>query len=225
MSYMFSHMGSWHRQNGGENQDALCMDGSADFAVIALADGVSSCREAKRGAEIACHTLTELMLCQGQRLLSFPIQDVIGFALNRIRNELQKQGGRMEDYASTVSAVLLDRKNRRLLCLNLGDCLIGGTEAGKCRILAAPSDSSSGCYVTTTRNAEQVTAVCSLPVGQLDSVFLCSDGLWQYLMTGEKFTDESSELLTNHAYRELERQMEAEDGLDDASFIVLELEE
>ena len=223
MQDQFSHMGGRHRRSGGENQDALWAEETARFAVIALADGVSSCRRAKCGADIACRTLARLMLSQGSRLLSFPPEDTAGFALSRIRYELQKEGGPAEDYASTAAAVLLDRKSRKLLCFNLGDGLIGGTEAGRCRILAAPSDSSAGCCTTATVGAEQAAAVCTLPVGRLDSVFLCSDGAWEHLTEAGQLTEEAAGLLADRSYGELERRLIAREPQDDFSLIAMEL--
>ena len=61
----FSNMGNCHVEINDKNQDAIYYGSNRNFTVILLADGVSACREAKCGAEIASRAITNLLLKKG----------------------------------------------------------------------------------------------------------------------------------------------------------------
>ncbi len=60
MILKYSQSGVRHIKNKEENQDALYSASNQRYTVISLADGVSNCKKAKTGAEIACRAITNL---------------------------------------------------------------------------------------------------------------------------------------------------------------------
>ena len=115
-------MGANHGDGAGENQDALCHAQNKEFCVISLADGVSTCREAKCGAEIASSAITNLLLKKGDYFLEFGNEQIAELALSHILYELKERAENdsqnLEDYSSTVASVLVDKKkNDRLYSL------------------------------------------------------------------------------------------------------------
>ena len=222
-----SRLGAYHRENGGENQDALCFRSGRRRLTITLADGVSACREAKTGAKIASEALAALFEKKGEVFLSFTPEDAANLALSHVLYELRQQAGAAgkptEDYSSTLAGVLFDRKTRQLLYFSLGDSLILATGGGKCRILAAPADSTHGCCVTTTQDAAAAVRVGREDGAFLDHVMLCSDGAWHLMLEKDRFHPEVAELLAAGDYDALKTWLAARDGFDDCSFIAVKL--
>ena len=227
MINLHSRTGTYHQAAGGENQDALCSARSRTVRVISLADGVSSCAEAKTGAEIASRAVTDLFSKRGERLLSYEPEQISAFTLSHILYELNARAKRdnrpVEDYSSTVASVLADRKTNQLLCVNLGDGIILATGNGTCQVLSMPGDSRNGCCVTTTEGAERRLSVRILDALPFDSVLICSDGAWRQMFEKNKLKPEISALLIEQRYEELETYLNEANGSDDCSFIAMEL--
>lgn len=218
-----SETGMYHKANNEENQDALYSGENRRFTVITLADGVSECKEAKTGAEIAVKSLTELFLKKGEYFINFDKKQIAEFAVSHINYELRKKAEsekrNIEDYSSTVASVLLDRKSERLLYFSIGDSVIIASESGKCKIISNPSDSSQGCCVTTTKGAETMAKTNIINVSGLDSVIICSDGAWKGIFKRNKLKEEVKELIKDNNYSELNKFIKYQDSFDDSSFI------
>lgn len=227
MIKQLSQIGVHHAQANGENQDALCYGKSKDLCVISLADGVSTCREAKRGAQIASQAITNLFLKKGDHFLEFEKEQIADFAVSHILCELKqetlKSSNPVEDFSSTVASVLVDRKNKRMLCFNLGDGIILGAGNGTCKILSMPGDSSSGCCVTTTRRAEKMASVKLCDVDFMDSVVICSDGAWKKMFQCNRLKPEVASMISGSKYDALKEYLISQNCFDDYSFISLDM--
>lgn len=223
-----SKMGTHHIDGDGENQDALCHAQNQNFCVISLADGVSTCKEAKSGAEIASRAITNLLLKKGEHFLEFENKQISELALSHILFELklraEKDSNDLEDYSSTVASVLVDKKKKRMLCFNLGDSIIMATGKGKCRVLAMPADSSSGCCVTTTRSANTMASVKMIDASAVESIVICSDGAWRQMFDKNKLKPAVSNILANNEYDELRDFLVEQNCFDDYSFISLNMQ-
>lgn len=224
-----SEMGANHGGGSGENQDALCHAQNKDFCVISLADGVSACKEAKCGAEIASRAITNLLLKKGDYFLEFGNEQIAELTLSHILFELKQRAENdsqnLEDYSSTVASVLVDRKKNRILCFNLGDSIILAVGKGKCRVLAMPADSSSGCCVTTTKSATKMVSVKIFDADAMESVVICSDGAWRQMFDKNKLKPEVFSLLANNEYDGLMDFLVGQNCLDDYSFISLNMQQ
>lgn len=225
----FSEPGLYHAENSGKNQDALCYAQNKDFCVITVSDGVSACAEAGRGAEIAGRALTELLLKKGRYFLSFDRARTAELALSHVLYALRRQaehdGRAPEDYSSTLSSVLVDKRRKLLLCFNLGDGLILAAGDGKCRTLSLPDSSTGGCCVTTTENAVSRVSVGLFDAGGLDSVVICSDGAWKQMYAQNRLKPEVFSLLTEGKYAGLKEYLTKQNCFDDHSFISLDLQQ
>lgn len=224
-----SEMGANHSGESGENQDALCHAQNKDFCVISLADGVSACKEAKCGAEIASRAITNLLLKKGDYFLEFGNEQIAELTLSHILFELKQRAENdsqnLEDYSSTIASVLVDRKKNRILCFNLGDSIILAVGKGKCRVLAMPADSSSGCCVTTTKSAAKMVSVKIFDADAVESVVICSDGAWRQMFDKNKLKPEVFSLLANNEYDGLMDFLVGQNCLDDYSFISLNMQQ
>lgn len=222
-----SEMGVHHINEDGENQDALCHAQNRNYCVISLADGVSTCKEAKSGAEIASRAITNLLLKKGEYFLEFGNEQIAEFTLSHILFELKQHAVNdskdIEEYSSTVAGVLVDKKKKRMLCFNLGDSIIIASGKGKCRVLAMPADSLSGCCVTTTKGAATMASVRLLDASSVESVVICSDGAWRQMYDKNKLKPEVSGLLANNEYDGLRDFLMGQKCFDDYSFISLDM--
>lgn len=222
-----SEMGVHHIDGNGENQDALCQAQNKDFCVISLADGVSTCKEAKSGAEIASRAITNLLLKKGEYFLEFKNEQIAELALSHILFELKQRAENdsknLEEYSSTVASVLVDKKKKKLLCFNLGDSIIMATVKGKCCVLAMPADSSAGCCVTTTKSATTMASVKLIDASAVESIIICSDGAWRQMFNKNKLKPEVSNMLVNNEFDGLRDFLVEQNCFDDYSFISLDI--
>lgn len=227
MIYQYSTIGLRHAATGGENEDALSSGENGRYTAITLADGVSACREARAGAERASTVLKKMLLDKGTDLFDFSGRQIAEVTLCHILYHLERlaeaNGGTAEDYSSTISGVLFDRWKDRLLLVNVGDGMILAQGSCGSRILAVPSDSSRGCCVTTTRNACLAATAKVMTAEGLDSVLICSDGVWRHLFENGRLEPEVAELLAGEDWRGLAAYLDSWDRQDDCTFIALDL--
>lgn len=222
-----SNIGRHHIDANEDNQDAICHGQNRYFSVISLADGVSTCPEAKSGAEIASKAITNLLLKKGEYFLEFEVEQIAEFALSQILYEVKQRAAQdskdINDYSSTISSVLVDKKKRKMLSLNLGDSIIMAVENGLCRVIDVPSGNSSGCYVTTTKNVSTMISVKVLDVSLFESIVICSDGAWRHMFIKNKLKPEVATLLLNNEYDGLKEFLIKQNCFDDYSFISLDM--
>jgi len=229
MINVFSNTGAYHSASNAENQDAVCHAKNKRYTVISLADGVSSCDKAKTGAEIASKAITNLFLKKGSSFFEFNDRQVSELVLSHILYELKQQARKdtkeTEEYSSTISSVLFDKNKQQLLYFNLGDSIIVAAGGGKCRILAMPSDSLSGCCVTTTENAHVKAVTKVIKIAGTESVMICSDGAWRQMFDKNKLKPEVYSMISNHEFRILKEYLGRQEIFDDYSFISMDLQQ
>lgn len=225
----FSRAGAWHRENKVENQDVVLSRSNDRFSVITLADGVSTCGRSGAGALAACEAGSRLLLEKAEHFLDFDNEARARLVLSHIVRELktkaENEQGVLEDYSSTFAAVLVDRRDKRLLYYNLGDGLIMGRSGNEFRIFAPPGDSSRGCCTTTTKNAAVLVQTEVIDVGDLDAVMICSDGAWKVMFDRGHPKPEVKRMIEEYRYDDLEAFFEDRKSNDDYSLILTDLNE
>ncbi len=225
----FSKTGLYHLEVQDENQDALHYGKDERFVVLALADGVSSCGKAKAGAEIAASELVSFLLRNGKYFMqcepktaAFQILEQVIFKLTQ---QAQRDAIPVEEYSSTLSGVLLDRQTETIFCINLGDGMILANQGDRCLILAQPSDSRNGCYVTTTRDAVSTIRTFKRQADDLRAILLCSDGAWLHLYQNGKLKTVAEGLILQGDFVGLQSFLEQQQCKDDCSFLALTLKD
>lgn len=223
----FSKKGSYHKENNVENQDVICSGENERFAVITLADGVSTCKKARKGAEIVSKVVTDLFLSNGQYFMKFSKRQTANMVIEHILNQLRKMSESektpIEEYSSTIACVLLDKKKKKILTFSLGDSIILSANSKECDILEMPMYDPLGCSVTTSDNAKQVVNTKVIDVADTKSVIICSDGMWDKMFYRSRIKDEVKMILTNGMYDELKMYIDSQDCFDDSSFIAMNL--
>ncbi len=220
-----SRAGAHHENTAIENQDAVCAMEDKTFAVITMADGVSTCREARMGAQISAEAVTELLTRKGMHMLDLEGKTIAEAWLSQARYELHKaaaaMGEEVKHYASTLSSVYLDKINGRLLYLNLGDSLIIGCSPYQYKILAAPSDSSFGCPVTTAEKAVENVTFGVLDTILYEQVIILSDGAWRSILKKGKLDSVAMAMLQRLDYDAFSAYLDQKNISDDYSYIAL----
>lgn len=227
MTGLLSKAGTYHNNDPLQNQDAAVIGKKGRFLVATLADGVSACSEARKGAQITCDAVNDLLLRRSVYFLELESKYTADFMLRHIRYELNKKaaetGIEIEEYSSTVSSVLLNRETKRMMFFSLGDSLILAVEAGRCNILAMPADSSFGCPVTTTENVSEAVCTKVIDASPFDSVLICSDGAWRCMYDRNWLKPDVKEMILNSDFGGLSRFLDGQNCDDDYSFISIDM--
>ncbi len=225
----WNQAGSYHHYDNVQNQDVILYGSNRRFSVITLADGVSTCQEAKEGAQIACKAITQLFLQKGYYFFGFQKKETADFAVSHILYELRQRAQeakkKTEEYSSTIASILFDKKTKKMLFLNLGDGMILTTRKEKCNILAMPANSNFGCPVTTTKNVQLLVDTAVVDAAFLDSVFICSDGAWKHMTEKNRIRQCVKAMLIQFDYKKLGKYLKAQNSFDDFSFISMNLKE
>lgn len=188
-----------------ENQDAAAAAENERYSVAVLADGVSSCTQARRGAQLACDTAARLLLGCPDFFMSATHDEIVRVILRNVLHALEteaaEQGLAAEDYSSTLSFALYDRAKGTTLLFQLGDGLILGCDGEACIPLIQPGTSRNGTCVTTTRNAKLQCVTRFVTNQEAASIMLLTDGAWRSLVSGGTLrTDAARAFLEgNHA--------------------------
>ncbi|MBQ8688728.1 MAG: protein phosphatase 2C domain-containing protein [Ruminococcus sp.] len=229
MVNLFSRAGSCHGYRDAENQDAVLFRKNDRFSVITLADGISVCSAARKGAEAACAAVTDILVRKGGFFMKFDQGKTVDFLLSHILYELKKlaeqEGQAVEEYSSTIASVLVDHATGKMLCFSLGTSLILAAGNGRCRVLTVPSDSTEGCCCTTTVYAADMAQAVVTDAAAWDIVLICSDGAWRLMYDRGHLNEQVREMLLNQECARLECFIEEKECADDYSCISMNLQE
>lgn len=220
--------GRYHKFRGEENQDVICHIQTERYGGIIAADGVSTCAEGKAGAALTCKTMKERVLSNAENIFRCnckqTTKDLLNYNLFALDKTARASSRRVEDYASTFCMALFDTVTKKLMVMNLGDGIILARQNGECRVLAYPSGSCDGnCWVTTTKNAEQVTRADILDAEEIDAVIICTDGAWS-LPEGAGLDPNVSAGIAGGNLEGLKHYLMSREPDDDCSFAAMLLE-
>ena len=223
----FSAAGSRHGYDNTQNQDAAVSWHCGRYSAMVLADGVSTCAQAKAGAAIACETAAAYLMQHSARIFDTDPQQTAHRLLARVCARLEEtalaQQHQSWEYSSTLALVLHDAQRGQMLYCNVGDGLIAAVRDGLCCVIAAPADSRSGCCVTTTLNAAFMASAGIVETGRLSSVIICSDGAWHLMYRRTRMQPAVCETLVRRDYDQLKTMLLAQERCDDCTFIAMEL--
>lgn len=220
-------MGEGHAKTINENQDVVFHKKNERYTVISLADGTSSCKMAKKGAELACKGITELLLDKSDYFFTNEKEKIIETLLTHIiyllDNEAKNNDIDIDEYSSTLTSVLYDRIEKKLLVFSVGDSAIFISGNGKCNLIMAPVDDYKGTYVTTTRDVSKKVFLDIFDKQKMDSLVICSDGAWTEMYDRNRLKPEVMDYLMNMEYEELKKYLVNKKCYDDYSFIAMDL--
>lgn len=213
---------------GFENQDYASFKENDNFICLALADGVSNEEKSKAGAKIAVDSILDILVEKGNFFFEFDNNTAITIIMEHIIFELKKEscvaGRCVNDYSSTLTAVLIDKRNRNSILVNLGDSIILGKRDNEVNQLSISSCTIYGTCVTTTKNAQAAVYLEVMSLTNYAAVMLLSDGLWKN-MVKDKWLRNVGEMVSGDINLDmLQDYIETKDFTDDATAIILLLD-
>ena len=180
----YQRTGAYHKKNKLECQDVIFQSESNTATIIAIADGVSSCENSKRGAEIACKAVSDIMLGETEYIFASPREKAAGLLISyvqgKLREEAAKGNSSFESYSSTLSFVCFNKLSGEIMSFVLGDSLLYLMMDGKLT-LACTTEHFSGnqTYTTTTDGVEKVVEIKRLYSYRNVKFVLATDGAWR----------------------------------------------
>ena len=224
--YRFSAAGKHHGYDDNNDQDALIFKENESFCVMVLADGVSTCEKAKRGADVTCNSTADFMLEHAYELFLTDKGEAADMLtmniLEKLSIEASADNRDIEEYSSTVAAILFDRINDRMFYFNIGDGLIIAVKNNKCCIVAMPMDSRNGCLVTTSFDAAAKAKTGIVDTTDTHSVMICSDGAWHLIYHRNRMLQSIKEMILSRDYDRLKETFLEKERYDDCSFIIMD---
>ena len=224
----YSKVGSYHSTQGLPNQDSVSSASNERYKAIVLADGVSTCPKAQTGAEIVSGTTAlylqkkaQILFDLNERAISARILDQV---LELLEQQANKDAANVKDYSCTLSAALLDTQKQKLLCFNLGDGLILGSDGKQCYIYAHPASSSEGCSTVTTEFAAQEAETKVFDCSGMKQVYILSDGAWRLMTERNRLNPTIQTFLINGNIEKLKDYLDHASNVDDSSFISMKLQ-
>lgn len=221
----FSIAGKHHNYENKNNQDAILFKRNQNYCAMVLADGVSTCEQAKMGAKIACQATTDFLLQHAKRIFHMnhleAAECLIAYThdcLEKIAKQAEKE---VSEYSSTLACVLFDRNKNQFFFCSIGDSLITATKDNNCYIIAMPSDSRNGCCVTTTPNPIFMAKAGVLDATNIESIMICSDGAWHFMYHRNRMQQQIKEILIRQDYETLKKTFLEKERFDDCSFITM----
>ena len=233
MIYTYSKTGIYHKEQKQENQDAVYLEENKNsrFTMMFQADGVGSCINGKRGAQIACLQASNVLSGNEDAFFCFDSRKTSYLVLEQvvcgIRQEAKKYGYIPESYSSTLMFCCVDRMLRRALLFNLGDGAICSISKGICSYLIPPGrvlDHPCLCPQTMTADAFKAASVRTVDLEKETAIFMSTDGLL-HEMKNESHGKFLQDKLRNNDYYVLEKTLDLIPNTDDISFTVYCMED
>lgn len=223
MIYQFSATGRLHQKAGIDNQDAITAIECEKYAVIALADGVSSCTRAREGARAACEVTAKLLYGKPEFFFRSSPTTIIHVVLETVKSKLLSLTADEDPrpLSSTLSFVLLNKETHHALLFQLGDGLVVGNKKGRWINLIQPDENSNGTCVTTTIGASYRCHVVQIDATEWTSFMLLTDGAWRAFVHCGMIKKVIAEAYARAEYTFLENILQNSAAQDDHSFVIL----
>lgn len=218
----YTKKGAFH----SDNQDVVVHDQSDEYEVIALADGVSSCKKGKEGAKIACNTVLDIFLTCGKLFFNYSYEKTSNIVLAEIRRNISIAAKRdnepSESYSSTLCFICLEKRTNKILSFQLGDSHIFLLSENGCNAINAKK--AHELYFTTYPDADEHTLIDIFYTDNIHSLLLCSDGAWRLLYNKNILNPEILQAIKQSDFEFFENYLENKNNQDDCSYILLNLE-
>lgn len=206
-------------------KDAAIHCESLTAEIVAVADGVSSCRNGKKGAEIAVKAAAELLLEETEYFFSSEKEKIAGLIVSYIRDKIfsfvEKNNQEPESYASTLSFVCRNKKTNEVMTFLLGDSLIFSFgEKEKHRLACKPVFLNDFKTITTmTENAEKFVDIKRNAPKDISYFVLATDGAWASFYENSGFAEDFKAITEKEIVEYLKKQ----ECKDDCSVAFLNL--
>lgn len=191
---IYSEAGTYHKQHGIENQDAIKVGMKDDYFFCAISDGCGSSKYAKQAAEATvkgsinfCEKLLQTNLIK-QKIIELPYI---------LQNELQVNAKNanlpLSELKSTLILFILNIKTKRYYIAHIGDGVVIGDD----QVLSYPENGITNQF-TYFVNQENILEHFRLTTGVLNkkNILISTDGLFDSCYSTCDFIERSNEKRT-----------------------------
>lgn len=215
--------GTWHLDHHQSCQDQILFAENNYMAAAVIADGVSACTHSDKGAEITCQAVIDFLMNVNVFQQEY-CEEKLGYLLNEyimycLEKKASEEQACIDEYASTVSLIYLDKERKKAAALKLGDSplyRLNGNRFEKavhdyCRYVQP--------YLTTDTDAWKHMNIRYFDYEPADSFFLCTDGFSD--STKNIGLKKTRTLIQTGDFERLNDLLDQEDNRDDLSYIVI----
>lgn len=224
--YLYTKRGIYHKNNGQNSGDVVYGVDDGTLAILALADGVSSCAYGSDGARLITSMAINYVHNQFSRLGFLPV-DWTKVMLSSIQKEVKtiasSENRTYEDYSSTLIVAVIDRLKGEMSYCNIGDGLVMSISNKKCPIVCMPQGNKDGCPVFTTKGIENEISTGIVKLNEIENVFICSDGTWNIMYRQNIMRPEIKENLINKNFDGFVECVKSFNSEDDCSFAIVDV--
>ncbi len=182
----YSKIGEYHKKNNLENQDYTYTYETSEGAFYAIADGVSSCKNSREGAEIACAISAKVVLDDIDYYFDSNPEKTINLILANIRrriSQIAKEANQKDiSYASTLCFVCVHKKRHQAMTFVLGDSRVYffSSESVYQKNPVHAYEDNETC-TTLTKFAQEDVGFSIDNFSEDNRFILCTDGCWKNL--------------------------------------------
>ena len=225
MKTTYQKTGEYHSSNKTENQDAIFEAESTSAKVIVIADGVTTCKNGKTGAEIACQAIGKVLLDETAYIFSSQKRKIAkllsAYVYRKLREKSLADNEAVESYSSTLSFVCYNKISGETMTFVLGDSLVYSINEGLITLDCNPTIfSNSKTYCTTTEGVADVIDINIIPTTNTQRFILATDGAWKtFYKNGELSKSFVQAAKSNKIINYLEKQQ----CQDDCSIVMMDI--
>lgn len=184
MKIAYQKTGEYHLKNGLQNQDVVLCAESKKAKIIVIADGASSCENSKRGAELACGAISDIMLNETEYFFTSTKEKIAGLLITYVYRKLlmesKTKNETVESYSSTLSFVCFNKISGEIMTFVLGNSLIYSIQNGNMALFCNPKlFNDFKTYTTTTKGAASAAEIKIIPSAKKFQFLLATDGAWK----------------------------------------------
>lgn len=199
-----TEIGSNHKKLNIPNQDSVIIDVIQDDFVVAVSDGVGSCKKSEIGSQMVIRICKELFNQIHAGHISFEGTEIVKLLIERWKNSLE---GNLMDYCATVKGVF--KIGKKAVMISLGDGFAAITSEGM--NMLSPND--DGTFSNETKCLDSKVCVGDFWIRNFDidinttfAVLVCTDGVSNAIQTGLEL-DFVEEIEKNIGSKNLEEEL------------------
>ncbi|MBQ9082960.1 MAG: protein phosphatase 2C domain-containing protein [Clostridia bacterium] len=223
--HYYQKTGAYHAANNAPCEDAVLAVEDSEYALIALADGVTACRHGKAGAQKAVEALWDYIQLERDHIFTYSPQKTSWLLLEHVLYYLEleswKENSDVAEFSSTLAFACIEKKTGRAITGNLGDGIVCGFLNGAYSAPTGPARPTNRPFLTTTQYAYKAMTLQYPELFLEDCIILGSDGF----MHAVRALKDNNRLLCKTAeqfdFSELDQCLAQYPEPDDCSYIAI----
>lgn len=223
MQWEYTKAGQFHIQSERSCQDRILYRDGDRFAAAAVSDGATGCSFSEIGAEAVCCAAVNYFN-DGEVFSDHYSEEKVAYLLNEyilyvLEKTAENNGQSASDYACTLAAVCIDKRQKRAVAVNLGD---GAVLRVKNRAVGAwlgPHRINDQPCLFPDRESGRHIRVKYFDLSDQDTLLLCTDGfLYEY---GIPDHEELREAVKSLDFLHVNDLLDKIDHEDDLSYVAI----